>query len=91
MSMKEQILARLMSGEPYLAVYNSTRSKSTFYQPYIEWSTHTKKRYDDIRRRKTELTGQVEELQDAKAILSQEVKTLQGKAKTNHLHIPLVI
>jgi hypothetical protein len=44
MSMKEQILARLMSGEPYQTVYHSTRSKSSFYQAYNEWSTHTKNR-----------------------------------------------
>ncbi|MEE9509804.1 MAG: hypothetical protein V3V81_04865 [Candidatus Bathyarchaeia archaeon] len=91
MSMKEQLLARLMSGEPYRAVYDSNRSKSSFYQAYNEWSTHAKKRYDDIRRRETELTGRVEELQDAKVVLSQEVTVLQGKAKTIPFHTPLAI
>jgi len=91
MSMKERLHARLMNGEPYQAVYTSTRSKSSFYQAYNEWSTHAKKRYDDTTRRETELTGQVEELQDTKANLSQEVTVLQGKAKTNHFHIPLAI
>ena len=90
-SMKERVLARLMSWEPYRAVYDSNRSKSSFYQAYNGWSTHAKKQYDEARRRETELTGRVEELQDAKAVLSLEVKTLQGKAKTIPFHMPLAI
>jgi len=50
MSMKEQLLARLMSGEPYRVVYDLNRSKSSFYQAYNEWSTLAKK---TIRWRKT--------------------------------------
>lgn len=85
MSMKEQILARLMNGEPYQAVYHSTRSKNSFYQAYNEGSTHAKKRYDNARRREIELTSHVEELQDTKANLSIEETILEGYVSLHKL------
>ena len=88
---KDEVLFKLLIGEDYKTIYSELKGKKPFYQAYNEWSTHAKKRYDDIRRRETELTGRVEELQDAKAILSQEVTVLQGKAKTIPFHIPLAI
>jgi len=80
-TVREQVRERLLAGEPYKEILDSTKSKSAFYQGRDDAFDILGKRYADLNSKYTKLKQQVESLEREKAPLIEEVKDLNSRKK----------
>ncbi len=81
MTIKDEVLSRLLAGEDYKTIYSELKGKKSLYQAFNEWFDITEKQYDETRRKQNALDSKVKELRIIETTLNKNVKTLQDKAK----------
>lgn len=81
MTVKDEVLVRLLAGEDYSTIYGSIRGKKPFYQAYNEWLVIKEKQYAETLQKQNALDSKIKALQVEESALSKNVKGLQGQAQ----------
>ncbi len=81
MTVKDEILVRLLAGEDYSTIYRSVRGKKPFYEAYNEWLVIKEKQYAEMLRKQNALDSKIKTLQVEESALRNNVKGLQGQAQ----------
>jgi len=49
LTIKDEVLSKLLAGEDYKTIYSELKGKKPFYQAYNEWFDIKEKQHDEIR------------------------------------------